>query len=71
MLALAIGNTLTQAILVPAVVKSTVAAILRLVRALAMLEEDTEELASLRHAGHTVLGDVLKQLQNLSALGVN
>ena len=49
MAALAVRHPLLQAIFVPAVVKASVAAVLVLLRALAVLEEDTEELAGLRH----------------------
>ena len=70
MAALAVRHPLLQAVLVPTVVKTSVTSVLVLLRALAVLEENTEELAGLRHAGYTVLRHLLEELQDLGTLGV-
>ena len=71
MATLAIRNALLEAVLLPTVVQAAVAPGLRLIGALAVLEQHTQELARLRHAGHTIFRHIFKELQDLSSSGVH
>ena len=65
--AFVIGNTLLQARLKPALMQATVTPVAVLLRALAALEQNTQEGSRFGMAAHASFRDFLEELQNLGS----